>query len=67
MALLAGNDISVYVDGLDHPEGVAWGLDGYIYAGGEAGQLYRIDPRDPKPDIIALTGGFILGLALDKK
>ncbi len=66
MALLARNDISVYVDGLDHPEGVAWGLDGYIYAGGEAGQLYRIDPRDPKPDIIAHTGGFILGLALDK-
>ncbi len=66
MALLTGNDISVYVEGLDHPEGVAWGPDGYIYAGGEAGQLYRIDPRNPGPDIIAHTGGFILGLALDK-
>ena len=35
--------VSVLVDGLDHPEGIAWGLDGYAYAGGEAGQLYRID------------------------
>ena len=28
--------VSVLVDGLDHPEGIAWGLDGYAYAGGEA-------------------------------
>ena len=30
-------------EGLDHPECVAWGCDGYAYAGGEAGQIYRID------------------------
>ena len=42
---LLNNDtqISVFVEGLDHPEGIAWGLDGYAYAGGEAGQVYRID------------------------
>ena len=44
MALLNNDtDVSVLVDGLDHVEGIAWGLDGYCYAGGEAGQIYRID------------------------
>ena len=28
--------------GLDHPEGVTVGPDGLLYAGGEAGQVYRI-------------------------
>ena len=28
--------------GLDHPEGIAVGPDGALFAGGEAGQLYRI-------------------------
>jgi hypothetical protein len=36
-------DVSVLVDGLDHPEGVAWGLNGFAYAEGEAVQVYRID------------------------
>ena len=52
------------VDGLDHPEGVAWGADGNWYAGGEAGQIYRI-AGDGTFSQIASTGGFILGLALD--
>lgn len=53
-----------FVDGLDHPEGVARGPDGYLYAGGEAGQVYRIGP-DGRIEQIASTGGFILGVALD--
>ncbi len=52
------------VDGLDHPEGVAWGADGNWYAGGEAGQVYRIS-TDGAFAQIASTGGFVLGLALD--
>ena len=52
------------VDGLDHPEGVAWGADGNWYAGGEAGQVYRIGV-DGAYTQVASTGGFILGLALD--
>ena len=66
MALLNNDsDVSVLVDGLDHVEGIAWGLDGYCYAGGEAGQIYRIDIERKEATQIADTGGFILGLALD--
>ncbi len=66
MALLNNDtDVSVLVDGLDHVEGIAWGLDGYCYAGGEAGQIYRIDVERKEAVQIADTGGFILGLALD--
>ena len=53
------------VDGLDHPEGVAWGPDGMLYAGGEAGQLYCVDVEAASYEQIASTGGFLLGLALD--
>jgi gluconolactonase len=55
--------ITTYADGLDHPEGVAVAADGTVWAGGEAGQIYRI--REGKPEQVASTGGFVLGLALD--
>ena len=58
-------DVKVVVDGLDHPEGVAWGLDGNLYAGGEAGQIYKIDVEQGVAEIMGSTGGFILGIALD--
>ncbi len=51
--------------GLDHAEGIAWGLDGYVYAGGEAGQIYRINLQQEIATEFANTGGFVLGLALD--
>lgn len=57
------DDITTYADGLDHPEGVAVAADGTVWAGGEAGQVYRI--RDGAPEQVATTGGFLLGLALD--
>jgi gluconolactonase len=50
-------------DGLDHPECVAVGPDGQLYAGGEAGQIYRLDETAAVQ--IAATGGFVLGLCLD--
>ena len=64
---LLDNDtqVSVLVDGLDHAEGIAWGLDGYAYAGGEAGQVYRIDVEKQEFVQFADTGGFMLGMALD--
>src|SRR4051794_11434658 len=64
MPLLSLNDVSILADGLDHPECVAWGPDGYIYAGGEAGQIYRISMGGDLIEI-ASTGGFILGVCLD--
>jgi gluconolactonase len=58
------DQFSTLADGLDHPEGVAWGADGNWYAGGEAGQVYRITPNGDCAEI-GSTGGFCLGLALD--
>ena len=52
---------------LDHPEGVAWGADGRLYAGGEAGQVYRIDPHSGHAQAFAHTEGFVLGLCLDRR
>jgi hypothetical protein len=31
--------LHVLATGLDHPEGITWGPDGRMYAGGEAGQV----------------------------
>jgi gluconolactonase len=56
--------LSTFASGLDHPEGVTVTVDGTIYAGGEAGQIYRIT-RDGSVDQVATTEGFALGLASD--
>ena len=58
-------DLEVLAAGLDHPEGIALGPDGALYAGGEAGQVYRIDADGAGAEQIADTGGFLLGLCLD--
>lgn len=57
--------LNVLPASLDHPEGVAWGPDGKIYAGGEAGQVYRLSLEDGSAEEFANTGGFVLGLAHD--
>lgn len=51
--------------GLDHPEGVAAGPAGELWAGGEAGQVYRVEPLSGAVEQVASTGGLVLGLALD--
>ena len=53
-----------YATGLDHPEGVTVGPDGLVYAGGEAGQIYRIG-ADGAAEELASTGGFMYGVTLD--
>ena len=52
-------------EGLDHPECVAWDpVAGVLYAGGEAGQIYAVEPGGSLREI-AQVGAFVLGLALD--
>lgn len=56
----------VLVDGLDHPEGVAWDPAAeLLWAGGEAGQLYRVDVEARTWTEAARAPGFVLGLAVD--
>lgn len=55
---------AVFAEGLDHPEGVCVTRDGLLYAGGEAGQVYLVDP-DAGVTEVANTGGFLLGLCAD--
>lgn len=57
------DDVSVFSDGLDHPECVAVHPDGSIWAGGELGQIYRIDPDGKNLRVVQDTKGFILGIA----
>jgi gluconolactonase len=67
MPLINLTHAQVLVDGLDHPEGVTIGPDGMAYAGGEAGQIYRIDVAQRTAEQISSTGtGLNAGLALDK-
>jgi gluconolactonase len=58
------DDFSMFVEGLDHPECVTRGADGMTYAGGEAGQIYRLT-LDGKHEQIGTTKGFLLGICLD--
>lgn len=67
MPLINLTHAELVVDGLDHPEGVTFGPDGMAYAGGETGQVYRIDVEQRRAEQIASTGsGLNAGLALDQ-
>ena len=58
--------ISVLVGGLDHPEGVCWDPEAAVlWAGGEAGQLYRVELEGRSAEEVARAPGFVLGLAVD--
>ncbi|MBI1898146.1 MAG: SMP-30/gluconolactonase/LRE family protein [Acidobacteria bacterium] len=52
----------VYASGLDHPECVAFDRAGNLWAGGEGGQIYRIDPSG-RVHTVGNIGGFCCGLA----
>ena len=59
-------ELRVLAGGLDHPEGLAWDpTSGSIVAGGEAGQLYRVDPDGGSVTLMAEGGGYVLGIAID--
>jgi sugar lactone lactonase YvrE len=58
--------IEVLVDGLDHPEGVCWDPAAeVVWAGGEAGQVYRVSLEERRAEEVARAPGFVLGLAVD--
>jgi gluconolactonase len=58
-------DVTIFVTGLDHPECIAVGCDGTLYAGGEVGQAYRISKDGNSSELIAGTQGRCLGITLD--
>jgi len=55
----------IFADGLDHPEGLAFDAEGTLWAGGELGQIYRIDGQGRVREIARL-GGFNLGLTFSR-
>jgi sugar lactone lactonase YvrE len=57
------NDISIFADGLDHPECIAVHPDGTVWAGGESGQVYKISADGKGIEEVNNTKGFILGIA----
>ena len=57
--------VGSFGQGLDHPECVAWGCDGFAYAGGESGQIYRIDLVQSTFEQFATTPGFVGGICQD--
>jgi gluconolactonase len=60
----SAHSVRIIAGDLDHPECVNFGPDGYAYAGGEAGQLFRFNSENDKR-IIGNTGGGIGGLCAD--
>jgi gluconolactonase len=59
---VAVENFEIFASGLDHPECVAFDSAGYLWAGGEAGQIYRIDKAGQVETILTM-GGFCGGLA----
>ena len=59
------DDLDLFCHGLDHSEGITVTPEGTIYVGGEAGQIYRVEP-DGTPTQVHTTGGFLLGLSCDR-
>ena len=53
---------TVFASNLDHPECLAFDRHGTLWAGGEAGQIYRID-REGRVTTVANLGSFCAGLA----
>ena len=53
------------VEGLNHPEGVAWDpVGGRVVAGGEGGEIYAVS-LDGDATVLGSTGGSMLGIAVD--
>jgi len=60
---LSIEDVTIFADGLDHPECVAVHPNGSVWAGGEGGQIYKISEDGKTIEEINNTRGFNLGIA----
>jgi gluconolactonase len=59
-------DYRILASGFDHVEGVCWDpARNCIWAGGEAGQVYRVELDGIVRTVTTIAGGALLGLALD--
>ncbi|MEO6924607.1 MAG: SMP-30/gluconolactonase/LRE family protein [Bryocella sp.] len=58
-------EMTIYAEALDHPEGLAFDEDGVLWAGGEAGQIYRMSGGQVEQ--VGNVGGFCLGLTFSQK
>ena len=56
----------IFATGIDHPECLAFDRNRDLWAGGEAGQIYRISPES-SVQLITSMGGFCGGLAFSLK
>ncbi|MEO9180732.1 MAG: SMP-30/gluconolactonase/LRE family protein [Acidimicrobiales bacterium] len=57
----------VLATGFDHIEGVCWdSIRKCIWAGGEAGQVYRVELDGTVTIVAIINGGQLLGIALDQ-
>lgn len=59
--LIRKEAFEAFCEGLDHPEGLAFDNEGALWAGGELGQIYRVDESGRVEEVTRL-GGFCLGL-----
>jgi gluconolactonase len=68
VAWLSGDlEREVLTSGLDHVEGVCWDdRRKCLWAGGEAGQVYRVELDGTHEVVASIAGGVLLGLALDR-
>jgi len=62
-ALIPIERFEIFANGLDHPESLAFDREGNLWAGGEAGQVYRISADGKHVEQIATLGSFNAGLA----
>ena len=60
------SEVQFFSQGLDHPEAATTGPDGAVYAGGEEGQVYRVDGFGEPPRLLGQSPeGFTLSLCVD--
>jgi gluconolactonase len=63
--IVSCRQMAIFAEGLDHPEGLAFDNENVLWAGGEAGQIYKMR-GEGKAEQIANVGGFCLGLTFSR-